>query len=177
MQKREQAMAILRETRLLEELSHYGEPHIIGSVRMDLMAVNDIDIDILNTGMNLEKLYRLVVYVLKTFRPRWFEAKEEATDEGKTVWFCGFICATGGEEWNFDLWFFDQETIDRAEAFCDGIACRMAADPAIRQAIIEIKAGLHSKGLYRWDLYHSMDVYSAVLDQGVRTLEAFLEKR
>lgn len=177
MEKRDKAMAILRETGLLEELSRYGEPHIIGSVRMDLMAVNDIDIDILNTGMDLEKLYRLVEYVLKTFRPRWFEAKEEVTDKGRTVWFCGFICETGGEEWNYDLWFFDQETIDRAEAFCDGIAARVAADPTIRQAIVEIKAGLYSKGLYRWDLYHSMDVYSAVLDQGVRTLEAFLENR
>ncbi len=174
--KRKQAVDILHESGLWSVLSEIGEPHLIGSVRMNLMAANDIDVDILNNNMHIERLYKLTDFILQKFRPKWYEAKEEITDEGKTVWFQGFKAIIGGELWNFDLWFFDRETIDKAEAFCDGIAARAKADPAVKKAILDIKDGLIERNLYRFDLYHSMDVYSAVLDQGVRTLDEFLAK-
>ena len=68
---RERAEKILDDTGLLAELARYGEVHPIGSYRMDIMAWNDIDIDVRNDGMNLEKLYALTNYVLKTFSPVW----------------------------------------------------------------------------------------------------------
>jgi len=48
MTKREQADYILYDMGLLCELKKYGTPHIIGSCRMDMMAWNDLDIDIEN---------------------------------------------------------------------------------------------------------------------------------
>lgn len=174
MEKREKALKILHESGLWAELERIGEPHLVGSVRMDLMAVNDIDVDIINTGMSLEKLYCLTAFVLEKFRPKWYEAKEECSDEQKTVWFHGFMAEIDGEIWNFDLWFFEREVIEKAEAFCDDITERVSADPALRRAIIGIKEELNERGLYRWDLYHSMDVYAAVLEQGARTTEEFL---
>ena len=78
---REKADRILQDTGLLGELSKYGDVHPIGSYRMDIMAWNDIDIDVKNDGMSLEKLYALTRYVLETFRPVWYEAKEVVTDE------------------------------------------------------------------------------------------------
>ncbi len=174
MTMRDRALTILRTSGLLDALRAIGEPHLIGSVRMDLMAVRDIDVDTLNTRMSLDRLYALTQFVLQAFRPTWFEAKEEVTDEGKTVWFLGFHAVVEDEMWNFDLWFFDQATIDRAEAFCDGLSQRAHADPALRRAIVGVKQALDARGLYRWDLFHSMDVYSAVLDGGARTVEEFL---
>ena len=44
----------LYECGLLDELNKYGTPHIIGSYRMDLMAWNDLDIDIENGNMSLK---------------------------------------------------------------------------------------------------------------------------
>lgn len=82
---RENADIILYNTGLLERLNKIGTPHIIGSYRMDMMAWNDLDIDIENSDMSIEKLYELTDYIIKTFRPKWYEAKEEVTDEGKTV--------------------------------------------------------------------------------------------
>jgi hypothetical protein len=87
---------------------------------MDMMAWNDIDIDIENQGMSLEKLYQLTSYIIETFHPFWYEAKEEVNDEGQTVWFQGFEAMIDGERWNFDLWFFDRETIEKAEALPPG---------------------------------------------------------
>ena len=73
---REKAEKILRDSGLIEELAKYGEVHPIGSYRMDIMAWNDIDIDVRNDGMSLEKLYALTKYVLETFRPVWYEARD-----------------------------------------------------------------------------------------------------
>ena len=118
---KEKAEKLLCETGLLSELQTYGEPHPIGSYRMDMMVYNDLDIDIRNDSMTLEKLHDLTYYILKNFSPTWYEAREEVNDEGKTVWFHGFHAIFMDELWNFDLWFFDQETITKAEAYCDAI--------------------------------------------------------
>ena len=73
-----------------------------------------------------------------------------------------------------DLWFFDRETIREAERYCDTIA--QAAGPVQREEIAAIKRALSEKGLYAFDQYGSVDVYRAVLEEGVKTVEEFLER-
>ena len=171
---REKAEHILQASGLLEHLKAYGTPHIIGSLRMDMMAWNDIDIDIENDGMDLEKLYRLTRFVMDAFHPVWYEAREEADGEGKTVWFQGFEAMIDGEKCNFDRWFFDRDTIEKDETLCDGIAAR--ATPAQRESITEMKRGLLARGLYSFEKFCSMDVYRAVLEENIQTIEGFLER-
>ena len=171
---RERAEKILDDTGLLAELAKYGEVHPIGSYRMDIMAWNDIDIDVRNDGMNLEKLYALTNYVLKTFHPVWYEAKEEITDEGKTVWFHGWEAYIGGELWNFDIWFFDEETITKAEQFCSGISEKLTDAPEKKEIIAQIKRDLIGRGLYSFEQYHSMDVYRAVLELGMTSADEMI---
>ena len=173
---RERAEKILDDTGLLAELARYGEVHPIGSYRMDIMAWNDIDIDVRNDGMNLEKLYALTNYVLKTFCPVWYEAKEEITDEGKTVWFHGWEAVIDGERWNFDIWFFDEETITKAEEFCDGISAKLAEDPAKKEVITQIKRDLIARGMYSFERYCSMDVYRAVLALGMTSADEMIRE-
>ena len=174
--RKEKADYFLYECGLLEELKKYGVPHIIGSYRMDMMAWNDLDIDIENEGMSMEKLYRLTAYILEKFHPVWYEAKEEVNAEGKTVWFQGFETLITGELWNFDLWFFDKGTITQAEAFCDEIGRCAAEKAGLKEKIIGIKEKLIAGGLYSFEQYTSMDVYKAVLEQGIMTVEDFLER-
>ncbi len=119
---RRNADRILYDCGLLDMLREYGTPHTVGSYQMDMMAWNDLDIDIENDGMDMRKLYRLTGRILETFRPSWYEAKEERTQEGKTVWFHGFEAMVDGQLWNVDLWFFDRETIAEAERYCSRIA-------------------------------------------------------
>ena len=170
------AQKILRGMGLLDCLETIGEPHVIGSCRMDMMAWNDLDIDVENSAMTREKLYALTAWVLETFRPTWYEANEEITDEGKTVWFHGFEATIDGEKWNFDLWFFDRETIEKAEAYCDRVAAAADAVPGARDAIVTIKQELIGRGRYGFDDYASMDVYRAVLEQGIRTTDELLAR-
>lgn len=173
-ERRAAADRILREKGLLSRLEEIGRPHIIGSYRMDMMAWNDLDIDVENDEMTIDKLYALTEFVLKTFRPVWYEAKQEQNEQGENVWFHGFETMQDGQLWNVDLWFFNRRTIEQAEAYCDGVAHR--ADAAQRQAILDIKTELIARGLYSFEQFKSMDVYQAVLDQGVRDVESFLKR-
>ncbi len=174
MTRKQQAEALL--SGLWEELGRYGVPHIVGSYRMDLMAWNDLDIDIENQGMSLSRLHELTGFILCRFAPVWYEAKEEITAQGKRVWFHGFETFVEGELWNVDLWFFDQDTIREAERYCDGIAARTSVRPGAREEILRLKKELIAKGLYPNGGYTSMDVYEAVLNQRVAGAEDFLTR-
>ncbi|MDE7303743.1 MAG: hypothetical protein K2N60_10545 [Oscillospiraceae bacterium] len=174
MTRKEQADYILYQCGLLEELKKYGCPHIIGSYRMDMMAWNDLDIDVENEKMSLDKLHNLSEYIIKTFRPVWYEAKEERTDENKTVWFHGFEMLLNGQLWNIDIWFFDKDTIEKAEQYCDSISRQVSDMPDLKQRITDIKQELISRRLYSFEQYTSMDVYNAVLNQQITNIDDFL---
>lgn len=173
-QRKETADYLLRDCGLLTELTKYGTVHPIGSYRMDMMAWNDLDLDVENDGMSLEKLYGLTAFILKTFHPVWYEAKQEIAPDGKTVWFHGFETMITGELWNVDIWFFDKEKIEATVKYCDSIALRTT--PEQKQQIVAIKEELIRRGLYSFETYRSVDVYRAVTELGITTPEQFLSQ-
>ena len=163
---------ILYEFGLLKKIEQIGKAHIIGSYRMNMMAWNDLDIDIENDAMSLDKMYELSTFIINTFHPVWYEAKEEVNDDGKRVWFHGFETMITGEMWNIDLWFFDKETISNAERYCDDITQNTSQTQ--KDIIINIKNELILRGLYSFEQYKSIDVYKAVLENGVKNIDEFL---
>ena len=170
---KKQADRFLYEMGLLDKLKEYGEPHIVGSYRIDLMTWNDLDIDVLNTDMSLEKLYELSCFIIETFKPIWYEAKQEKNEDGKTVWFHGFETMITGELWNIDLWFFDDETILKSEQYCVDISNRIRENPIYKEIIISIKETLIANQQYGFGKYTSMDVYETVLEKNVKTIDEF----
>lgn len=173
--RKQAADILLYEYGLLEKLKTIGCPHIVGSYRMDMMAWNDLDIDIENDAMSKDCLYELTQFLLTTFKPTWYEAKEEINSNGKAVWFHGFETMITGELWNVDLWFFDKPTIEKAEQYCDEITQK--ATPEQKQAILDIKTALIERGLYSFDQHTGMHVYTAVLDNGVMNVDEFLHTK
>ncbi len=172
---KENADRILYEFGLIDKLKKIGNAHIVGSYRMDMMAWNDLDIDIENQDMSQEKLYELTAFIIERFHPVWFEGKEEINDKGQKVWFLGFETMITGKLWNVDLWFFDRDTIRDAEAYCNNIS--MNTTPAQKDAIIDIKTELIARELYSDDKYKSMDIYRAVMEHNVKTIEEFIRRQ
>lgn len=164
---------ILYEFGLLDRLEQLGKAHIIGSYRMDMMAWNDLDIDIENDAVSLDKIYELSTFIINTFHPVWYEAKEEVNADRKRIWFHGFETMITGELWNVDLWFFDKETIAEAEKYCDDIASNTSQIQ--KDIIVNIKIELIERGLYSFEQYKSVDVYKAVLESNVKDIDEFLE--
>ena len=62
-----QADRILYEFGLLKKIEEIGNAHIIGSYRMDMMVWNDLDIDVENDAMSLDRLYELSAFITNTF--------------------------------------------------------------------------------------------------------------
>lgn len=165
------ANRILYEFGLYDRLEEIGSCHIIGSYRMNMMAWNDLDIDIENENMSLDKLHELTAFIINTFKPLWYEAKEEINANGKTVWFHGFETMITGELWNVDLWFFDKKTISEAEQYCDKIS--QIVNHEQKERIANIKKELIARELYSFDKYKSLDVYNAVLKNNVSNIDEF----
>ncbi len=174
--KKQKADYLLLNMGLVEELSRFGEVHTVGSCRTGLMATNDIDLYVDNSAMSLELLHELTVFILNTFKPVWYEAKEEYSPDGDTIYFHGFETVISGERWNFDIWFFDKKTIMEAEELCSRIEREIIDYPAKKDAVLEIKNYLITKGLYSYDKFTGMDVYRAVFDENIITLNAFIKK-
>lgn len=174
MNRLEQAKHILYDLGLLNELNKYGKSHIIGSYRMDLIAWNDLDIDIENDFMSLDKLHKLTEFILSNFNPTWYEAKEEINEQGNKVWFHGFEFYLNDELWNVDIWFLDKDSIKKAENYCDDISNRIKNNEQLKNAIIELKQELINRNLYSFDKYTSMDVYDAVLNKELMNVDDFI---
>lgn len=160
-------------TRSWEDGAHLVKGQLLLYPTLNMAGIKD---EYFNPGMSREKLYQLTSFVLDVFHPLWYEAKEEVNDEGKRVWFHGFHVLIDDELWNVDLWFFDTETITKAEAYCDGISSAVQKFPVYRERIFRIKDALREKGLYGFYQYSSMDVYRAVLEFGVQDSEELIAK-
>ena len=166
---------LLYDFGLLNELNNYGTPYIVGSYAMDLMAWNDVDIYVSNESMSTEKLYKLTSFILNAFRPRWYEAKKDVAD-GKTVWFHGFETEILGELCNVDIWFFDSDTITKALEFSENIKQKLLANLELKEVVINIKQSLIENEQYGFDKFSSMDVYTAVFEDNVKSYKGFTEK-
>ncbi len=169
------ANKLLYDFGLLNELNNYGTPFIVGSYAMDLMAWNDLDIYVSNESMTTEKLYELTSFILNTFHPVWYEAKKDVVDV-KTAWFHGFETEILGELCNVDIWFFDNDTITEALNFSENIKQNLWDNPRLKEVVINIKQSLIANEQYGFDKFSSMDVYTAVFEDNVRSYKDFTEK-
>ncbi len=172
--RKETADYFLYDCGLLNELKKYGEVHMIGSYRMDMMAWNDLDVDVDNSNMSQEKLYQLTSFIIDKFHPTWYEAKQEVNANGDTVWFHGFETMMTGELWNFDIWFLDKKQIEDTAQYCDEISQKATSEQ--KRNIVKIKEALIDKNMYSFEQYRSVDVYKAVVDMEISDIDEFLSR-
>ena len=174
------ASNVLRELDLVDRLAAAGRPVLVGSAAANLMVVPDIDFSILCPGdPDTGAIFRIghlvfdhpcverayVVESRELFRPvpgpefdgvylgiRYYDGGSRA-----------------GTEWRIDCWFFP-ETLPRPDILMRDRL--FAASLEERAAILRVKQALLAAGRYKRDA-HGIDVYQAVLDRGVRTMDEF----
>jgi hypothetical protein len=177
MRTEERADALLAQTALMEVLRPYGAV-IVGSRAMELMTWNDLDIYVDSAHLDAEAWQDLTCAAMHALQPCRVDG---FTDPAAGRYFFGAETEISGERWNIDIWAKTAQQIAVAKAENAAMKARFDVDLPAKDAMMRIKRALIERGMYGFDKgekhFHSPEIYAAVLDAGVRTVEEFLEKQ
>ena len=161
------AAAVRADLALDVVLGAVGEPHLVGSAALGLMVRPDLDITVVCEALDVSVLWCAATDVVAHPRVRRLTFRNDSghwlTDPEKypdgIYW--GIDYRDGHLEWNIDVWFVADAARQPDLRHVREIAARLT--PETRQAILDIKRALPG--------VPSIDIYTAVLDRGVRTSE------
>jgi hypothetical protein len=173
---RDEADRVLFEKGLLALLQKYGEPHVSGSYALDLMVWRDLDVYLQAEAMSERRFFELGGRIAELLAPSRMHFRNERI--GQTVglphglyWGVYFEVAES-RLWKLDIWCVPGEECRRLLAHCENIQARVT--PATREIILVIKSACWQHPEYRSG-FSSQDIYTAVLEDGISTLDAFRE--
>lgn len=179
-----QADTILRESRIVETLSTYGEVKIGGSYALDVMLRPDIDIFVVSPEHNWRKLLDLHSKIMETkyFRElgfiNWIDFKPDPSIDNWTPSIRGFylqpVVPFEKQLWKMDIWLITPEYDKSDETTGHFKKILDKSDESKKLSILEIKAAMR-KGKKYVDGVNGRIIYRAVLENGVSTVEAFAE--
>jgi hypothetical protein len=164
----------LLESGLLALLGRYGEPHVIGSYSLRLMTWRDLDIHLVPDTLDVQAFFALGGELAALLEPHRMHFRDETVvgtpglPEG--LYWGVYLGDEKAGAWKIDVWATDREDFEPVRRFNDGIAARLTDDT--RAAILAVKAACWRHPQYRRG-FTSADVYAAVLDRGVRDVDAF----
>ena len=164
--RRRRALELLSELRVVERLSALGPVEITGGVAHRLTVAHDIDIDVTVDELDAHACLAVMADLAGDPRVKRVVFRNDATTYG---WLAFDIAV---EDWAIELY------VSTPRASCFGWTAELARlfadmlDREQRRAILELKEALAGDHDYR-----SMDVYRAVVDDGVRDLDEFLRWR
>ncbi len=166
-------------TLLTPILSKYGDVVVGGSYSYELMTYPDIDIDVVNTNVSKEMYADLCAEFLKLKEvsklqtTNRVEYKSKRAGSQKGYWISPKI-HINNIEWTIDIWLQAPEwNTGNTTKYSDEL--KNISDEQ-KVAILSIKDLLMSQKEYGvGKKYQSVDVYEAVLDKAVLTIEQFKE--
>jgi hypothetical protein len=167
--KREADELIVRSG--LRELLHdYPSWFIGGSYSYDLMCWRDLDIYVLDHVHDLHRCFAVAATITKRLDV-WKSRFTNNLQSHPKGYYWGLKFGNEREgAWKIDLWFMPQEDFTRHAEYSKRMKERLTEET--RVAILLIKEAYWRRPEYR-DTITSDDIYRAVLDDGVRSVEEF----
>jgi hypothetical protein len=157
-------------------LNSYGDVRVVGSYSLHLMAWRDLDIEIVREPVDRRSFFELGYRIADHLKPPRLHYRDEVvarTPGLPTGLYWGIYL---GDEragaWKIDVWSVDRQQAESTRAKMASLQARLS--PELRRTIIEIKSQIWADPGYRRK-FSSQDLYSAVLDEGVRDLNKFWE--
>jgi hypothetical protein len=169
-----QARTLMTDQSLIEILSNAGTPQVVGSFELDLIVWPDLDIEIITPDPPETAAVLRVVQILidnaNFSRMTISDTRAATKPEVPRGMYVGPDVVHGELTWQLDLWFLSQKQMERRKHLTDTF--RALLTPANRRTILELKQYAAAS-----DKYHrgvsSVDLYSAVLEHNVTTLDEF----
>jgi hypothetical protein len=173
-----EARVLLEDLRLLDLLRQVGQPIVVGSVALGLMAWRDLDVTVLCPTLDPAAIHRAMQPLVADARLLRYECRIELGERNPdptlpdgVYWGLRRRAADRAlEPWKCDIWFLRADTrqgdLDHLEALPPKLT------PETRLAIVWLKSLWSQLPVYRSQVL-SVDIYDAVLEHGVRTPDAF----
>jgi hypothetical protein len=171
-QLQDEATAILADLELLPLLGQLGRPVQVGSVPLGLMVARDIDLTVLCADLDAARVFDVVRPLAAHPRIRELRFRNDTGDRNVDpdypdgIYWGPRYRTAAGEDWTIDVWFIHEQSRQFDLEHLESMPARLT--PETRRAILEIKEACLGRP---W--YTSHGIYTAVLDHGVRTPEAF----
>lgn len=171
---RQRAEEVIRDARLAEIWQSIGaEPRPVGSLRSGLlMKHRDIDFHIYSSPLRLEESFAAMARLAADPAVERIECRNLlATDEACVEWHAAYR-DRDGELWQLDMIHIVRGS--RYDGYFERAADRIAAalTPETRHAILRLKYDTPDE-----EKIAGIEYYVAVLRDGVRTYDAFVEWR
>ena len=170
------AAAVRADLDLERVLSALGEPHLVGSAALGLMVWPDLDMTVVCSQLDVGSVWdaagvladhsRVRQLTFRNDSGRWNTDPEQYPDGI----YLGIDYRDGERVWNIDIWFVTDAGRQPDLRHLHELAPRLT--PETRSAILEIKRAWKDRPEYRRSVT-SYDIYTAVLDHGVRTAAEF----
>lgn len=166
-----EAKKVLEDLKIIEILSKFGNPKIVGSFETGLMTWRDIDIELEKEIKDeqywevVDKLFyepSLKYLTLINFK----NSKNPITPKGLYI---GIKYWLNDKEWKIDVWFIPPRPKD-SENMNEWIKDKL--NDKNRRIILDVKNQIHSNPKYRRSIF-STDIYKAVIEKGIRDLDGF----
>lgn len=181
-----EAKEILRELQLIEELNKVGKTELVGSAALGLMTWRDIDIEV-SGDVDLSGYLEVVSKLIEN--PRIIDltlqdTRESTNEEMADGWYIGaryalveadkwdLIKKHKQEAWKIDIWIISGDHPKLGIENTKKIAGKLTEENRLQILVIKDKLATHP--WYRKKIY-SMDLYQAILDDGVTDLDGFVK--
>ncbi|GAC1450639.1 MAG: hypothetical protein NVS2B12_15880 [Ktedonobacteraceae bacterium] len=171
-----EAQLVLEELDLVNLLRASGSLRQVGSSTLGLMVWRDLDLAVSSPGLDIESIYELMRPLYTSPQVKRVTYLNESGTYNTTglpqherYFFMVSYETSAGNEWKIDISFWLGEGI-HPEPVQDTLEQQLT--PETRLAILWIKQACYQLPAYR-NTFYSTDIYTAVLQHGVRTPKAF----
>jgi hypothetical protein len=164
----------LLDSGLRRILNDYGDVHLAGSYDLGLMVWRDLDIHIVQPAFDTGTFFELGRRIAELLKPHRMHYRDEtlAATPGlpRGLYWGVYLGDERHSAWKIDIWVTDAATFEATRAYGERI--KQQLNEATRPVILELKAACWRHPEYR-RRFTSSDIYTAVLDHGVASVEDF----
>ncbi|HUD44134.1 MAG TPA: hypothetical protein VMR41_01185 [Patescibacteria group bacterium] len=163
---------ILESLQIIQTLSQFGTPEVVGSMTLKTMLYPDIDIVLRKKPIDENAYWQTVKSLLgkpHVEKLLLMDTRESVTSENPHGLYISITYWNGETKWNIDIWFF--RVLDPGDPnYYEWIRAHMTESD--RQVILVLKEAAIRSGKYKTHIF-STDIYKAVLENNVKNLEDF----
>ncbi len=169
-----QASRLLHDLNLMSVLQLAGEPKIAGSAELGLMVWPDIDLEVVSPeqpelSLALDIVRRLMLEAEMRKLNIVDDRRSPKPDIPKGI-YIGPDVRHGDLAWQVDIWIVNSDDARRRCQLTERIRSKL--NDANRSTILQIKQVVAASDKYHRGI-SSVDIYAAVLDQGVSDMAGF----